>query len=382
MNGMTDKLNMQDIIDKLSLQNDLPKEETEKFILELFNAIELGLTSDELTKIKDFGTFKLTLIQERESIDVNTQEKIVIPSHRRVSFLPAQTLKSLVNKPFAHFETTPLNDGIVLENVEQDNASQRSENEDDDLIEDLIEENEALQENVEASILGTSESIGPVNLMSNNAYLDKDIDEDDKEYEKLEETLIDDTSENDITNINDVEEHLIIDSITPKEQIKNAKVISSKPESKPRRPFLPWYIATAIVIIIAIFLVFNFYQPKDNPSKQGVEEGEIPKSIIEASLVVNDTLTEVAVAPTEPLETIQMVVGKTLRLIALDKYGNREFWVYIYLKNKDKIKNPDVVPVGVELVMPNMVEYDINPNSPESVAKAKKLGDEEMKKFW
>src|SRR5690554_1638313 len=127
---MTNRISMQDIIELLASKNYILEEEADKFVLELFNIIEEGLTSDGLVKIKDFGTFKLTDIQERESIDVNTQEKIIIPAHRRVSFTPAQVLKSLVNKPFAHFETTPLNDGIVLENVEQEVAFGNNNGED------------------------------------------------------------------------------------------------------------------------------------------------------------------------------------------------------------------------------------------------------------
>ena len=80
---MISKLNMQDIIDLLVAKNGISKEEAEKFIVELFNLIEKGLSTDELIKIKDLGTFRLTPIQERESVDVNTKEKILIPAHKR-----------------------------------------------------------------------------------------------------------------------------------------------------------------------------------------------------------------------------------------------------------------------------------------------------------
>ena len=97
---MSSKLNMQDIVNLLVANGEITKEEAEQFLSQFFNVIDKGLSSDEMVKVKDFGTFKLTQIEERESIDVNTQEKIVIPSHRRVSFVPASMLKELVNKPF------------------------------------------------------------------------------------------------------------------------------------------------------------------------------------------------------------------------------------------------------------------------------------------
>lgn len=377
---MNEKLNVQDLIDSLSLLNIVSKEETEKFILTLFSTIELGLTTDELVKIKDFGTFKLTLIQERESVDVNTQEKIVIPSHRRVSFIPAQTLKSLVNKPFAHFETTPLNEGIILDKVEQEDTSNDEEKEDDD----LIDENDYLPNKTEesTSILNTAVSDEKVDLMRNNpSFSTEHAGEYNKENDE-KETSLDDSSNNKMGNIGENNEDFILKADTPIGKPKSTKVVL-KSNEKPKRSFLPWYIAIAFLMIVVVLFAYNFYRPKDSPTKQDVEEREIPKPINESTPVVNDTLRkETAVPIKKPLETVQMDAGKTLRLIALDKYGSREFWVYIYLKNKDKIKNPDIIPVGIELELPREDEYDINPNNPESVAKAKKLGDEEMKKYW
>lgn len=81
------------------------------------------------------------------------------------------------------------------------------------------------------------------------------------------------------------------------------------------------------------------------------------------------------------LEKIVLQDGKTLRLIAEDKLGNREFWVYIYLKNKNKIKNPNIVTVGTELIIPDSTEYDIDASDLQSIANAKALGDSELKRF-
>lgn len=77
-------------------------------------------------------------------------------------------------------------------------------------------------------------------------------------------------------------------------------------------------------------------------------------------------------------ETVVLQTGKTLRILAEEKYGNREFWIYIYLKNKHKIPNPNVVPSDIELLIPHASEYGIDANCSESVQKAKKLGDAEL----
>lgn len=364
---MTNKLNMQDLIDLLTSHGTLNKEEAEAFISELFNVIEQGLSKDELVKIKDFGTFKLTPIQDRESVDVNTQEKIVIPAHRRVSFAPSQTLKNLVNKPFAHFETTPLNDGIVLENIEQNTLSENIENEEE---EDFSEENDKrIEDNIE-------KADSPVENESEN---------------RRERTNSPEIEETDLANIKSVESENRTDqdSVEKKSDTETNRLSirevtkKSKPNRKSKRPFLWIYISTALAIIFAIIFAYSFYNGKNFLLKEEIEESEIPKPVQETTPILKDSLsTPQPAPPVEPEETVEMIRGKTLRLIALDKFGSREFWIYIYLKNKDKIKNPDVVPVGLELVLPRKTEYAMDADNPEHVANAKKLGDEEMKKFW
>lgn len=73
--------------------------------------------------------------------------------------------------------------------------------------------------------------------------------------------------------------------------------------------------------------------------------------------------------------------GQTLRLLALDLFGSREFWVYIYLENKNNIQNPNVVPLGTELIIPDPSYYHINASDPQSVSKAKTTG-EELLRMW
>ena len=73
-------------------------------------------------------------------------------------------------------------------------------------------------------------------------------------------------------------------------------------------------------------------------------------------------------------ESLIMKEGQTLRTVALDLFGNKEFWIYIYLENLDVIKNPNVINVGTLLIIPNQSDYDINPDSPQSVEKAMEKG--------
>jgi hypothetical protein len=89
----------------------------------------------------------------------------------------------------------------------------------------------------------------------------------------------------------------------------------------------------------------------------------------------------VDISPQKKPEKAILPAGKTLRLLAEDIFGNREFWVYIYLENKDKIHNPNKVSSGMELLLPDKVVYSIDAADPQSVAKAKSLGDAILEKF-
>ena len=81
------------------------------------------------------------------------------------------------------------------------------------------------------------------------------------------------------------------------------------------------------------------------------------------------------VTPENAERKITLQKGETLRLLAQNLFGNREFWVYIYLVNKNNIPNPNVVPVGTELIIPDPTRFPIDASDPQSVSKAKSLGD-------
>lgn len=129
---MNEKLSLQDLVDLLSKKAKITKKDADSFYRELFQLILERIFDNDLVKIKDFGTFKLVSVSSRESVNVNTGEKIEIPSHYKLSFIPDKVLKSLVNKPFSQFETIMLEDGVVFEasvdNNEDANEDESTEN--------------------------------------------------------------------------------------------------------------------------------------------------------------------------------------------------------------------------------------------------------------
>jgi len=101
------------------------------------------------------------------------------------------------------------------------------------------------------------------------------------------------------------------------------------------------------------------------------DSGESPLVLTDSTIQLpSDVIPEVK---TERKITLQK--GETLRLLALNLFGNREFWIYIYLANKNNIPNPNVVPVGTELTIPDSSRYHIDASDPQSVSEAKTLGD-------
>ena len=385
---MSSKLNMQDIAKLLVAKNDISKEEAESFLVGLFSLIEKGLSVDELTKVKDFGTFKLTHIQERESVDVNTKEKIIIPAHRRVSFAPAQLLKSLVNKPFAHFETTPVNEGVFMEGISQDSPSCADEQDSDSAYEEDIEKCKE-DEHTKEETTATSDSVATA---SGNDVLFEEINELEEPFTTAASTsVVENTVE-----VNDIESSLIDDTEleTSNEKTTADIPVNSSPKKsipKAKRKKRPYLLRSAVIVLFIIFAVgftYNYYFTS-NSSKQVVAIAENSQPIDDVAVVDTENLSNepktivdsVVTVASSPRKTAKMSPGRTLRLIALDKFGDREFWVYIYMVNKDEIENPNVVPIGQVLELPHINEYPMNAENNEDIAKAKKLGDEVMKGF-
>lgn len=108
---------LQEIIACMAENGDYSQTELDEFCSIFFESIEAGLLADKYVKIKGFGTFKLINVSERESINVNTGERIQIIGHAKASFIPDNDLKDLINSPFSHFQTVAINDETNLEEM-------------------------------------------------------------------------------------------------------------------------------------------------------------------------------------------------------------------------------------------------------------------------
>ena len=107
--------NMKDIARCLVDKHGLKVADAEHFIALMIDVINDGVQRERQVKIKGLGTFKLTSVSSRESVDVNTGERIVIEGRDKISFTPDNAMKELVNRPFSQFETVVVNEGVELE---------------------------------------------------------------------------------------------------------------------------------------------------------------------------------------------------------------------------------------------------------------------------
>ena len=118
----------------------LDKKTCEAFARTLFEVVEEALLSDKFVKVKGFGTFKLVAVSDRESVNINTGERFQIEGHTKVSFIPDNTLKEEINRPFAHFETIDLSDETEQAELDAIDAAAAEEALENDEAEETVEE--------------------------------------------------------------------------------------------------------------------------------------------------------------------------------------------------------------------------------------------------
>lgn len=103
----------------ISSKNGLTPAEAERFIQKMFEVANDAINEDKQLKVKWLGTFKVTAVKDRESVDVNTGDRIVIEGRDKISFTPDNILKEIINKPFAQFETVVVNDGVDFSDIDE-----------------------------------------------------------------------------------------------------------------------------------------------------------------------------------------------------------------------------------------------------------------------
>ena len=182
--------NIKDLARFLVEKHGIKLADAELFISLMTEIINEGVHRERQVKIKGLGTFKLTSVSSRESIDVNTGERIVIEGRDKLSFAPDNAMKELVNQPFSQFETVVVNDGVELEDEYKEQAEETAPA---DEKKEIVEEKA-----VEEIELPREEPVEPIVVVSEMSAETMSVEE-KKQEDKVQETISE-------TNVSEVEQ--------------------------------------------------------------------------------------------------------------------------------------------------------------------------------
>lgn len=135
------KTAIQLITSALAKQHNMSVADAAAFVDAFFDIISSELKNGNQVKIKGLGTFKVQAVKPRESVNVNTGERVLIEGHDKISFTPDTVMKELVNKPFSQFETVVINDGVDTEELERIPAEDSSDEVKSELVDETTTKN-------------------------------------------------------------------------------------------------------------------------------------------------------------------------------------------------------------------------------------------------
>lgn len=390
---MNEKITLQDLVELLSEKNDMTKKNADAFLRCMFDLIEEALTNEKYVKIKGLGTFKLTEVDSRESMNVNTGERIEIQGHTKISFTPDTTMKELINKPFSHFETVILNDGVELEDTPFD-IEPKVEEMADEMVEKIIEEPQIEVEPVVEDKVEVAEEpvVSPVvdEPIPVEEVLES-VEEEPKEVEAAvveepevpEPVVIEEKPVEVEEKVEPVEEEIPEEEVSIPEEKVEEKPEIFVPEAPRAENKTTFKVLIGIIVVLLLIILFGVYwiffrqekvdtnweytaPVKETASVVQVEEQQAVKE--DTLLVSEDTMVvqpvqeeqtmvlpeDVVYEITGTITTLTLEPGQTLVKLALKYYGSKNFWPYIVQHNPDVIKDADRVPKGATIKIPKL----------------------------
>lgn len=392
---MNNKITFVEIAEQIAESTSTSKRVCELFLRELVATITQALIDGEDVKIKGVGTFKVTRTKTRKSVSISTGDAIEIDGHNKLSFTPDKSLAEAVNQPFAQFETVFLDDAMTDEKLAEIDKEYPS------LFDEGSLDVTAQPVNVEAS--DGTESTEATGATDGTESTDITGSTDVTESTGATETTgaTDETESTDVTGPTELEskDDTVVPTVVsePSEPVRDEPVsrpmlvgipidgpTQPKPEPEPveetnedeyfyrpapRNAYTPTpeqlaahsrkldkrWIGLVVGVLIGCLLMWLVMR--------GCEKtGSEPQTVVPA-----DTVAQVE---EEPVVTETITDQNVLSTMAARHYGSQWFWVYIYEENKDKIKNPDNVPLGTVVVIPPADKYGIDAKDPKSLKKA------------
>ena len=343
---MSNRISLPDIVNALAERSGMSKAQSEKLCRYFFSLIRAGLLRDNYVKIKGWGTFKLMAVSGRESVDVNTGQRIEISAHQKIVFTPEKTIASRINRPFENFETIELSDGHE--------TSQSLE------VDTLPEVNQ--DENIANDV--------------HSVYLGDVVAE--KEAIREEEK---DAPENNLTAQSDKED-VQDESVVPviQDEATESQAYDDSEDDEPKHIWEKVGVALLSVLLLLAAYFVGYYKllgetdvfglskisfptdtlKQENPievtaplvmGEDSVSSTEQEDAMIEASKY--EQLEDAEYLIVGELEVHEMKSGESIIRLAQKLYGDKEAARYVIHYNH--ISNPDVVHVGRKIVFPKLV---------------------------
>jgi nucleoid DNA-binding protein len=341
---MENKITLSQLARTLAQKMGMPQKKAEAFLKEFFDSIAENVKTDKLVKVKGLGTFKLVDVNDRESVNVHTGERIVIPGHSKLSFTPEASLRDAVNRPFADFQTVVINDETNLEDMERVPQEEPEAVAEPEVVEQQAEPEVALEQE------SAAEQVTP-------------------SAEESEELPSVEPEKSEPEPVVEVEEEVV--AVPEEKKEEPVKQETVKEEQKKPRGGAKTFVMIVVALLLCVFSYFVGHysllegllpKQKQEPVKQQVVEA-VPDTI-KAEPVQVEPVEEVQYAQVPDgkykivgtRKTHVMKPGDYITRIALKEYGDKEMAQYIIVHNA--FSNPDKVPIGQEIKLPELQEIE------------------------
>lgn len=462
---MNNKVTFPELVEQVAQYANTSKRMSELFLKELFATISQSLIDGESVKVKGIGTFKLTEVNPRKSVDVNTGEEIEIPGHKKLSFAPDKDMAEAINQPFMHFETEILDDDVTDDQLAAIDAgvpteapaeAAPAEEETDDTTateppaaeapvaaeEEVVmppvfvapvEEPESEEAETEAEApVEPSEEVPAEEDAPTEVPVQEPADEPEEEAVSEEEAEIEEETEPEpVTEVEpsavaepedeaedvEVEGESDAESEMVSEELADERVGQEIDKRRiTRRSLLEGFVVGVVTTLIVTLFAYRLYLMKgyeatpadeepfvenvstdsvttpeqalaensdaadadkqkaaeeqkkaDEDKKKAEEEKKKAEEEKLKAEAAKPTTANVAAGTTDTIKP-----GTNLYRMSRKHYGSDKFWVYIYEENKAKYPNPNTIPVGAVLHIPQLGKYGAKAGDPASIAAAKK----------
>lgn len=449
---MNNKVTFPELVEQVAQYANTSKRMSELFLKELFATISQSLIDGESVKVKGIGTFKLTEVSPRKSVDVNTGEEIEIPGHKKLSFAPDKDMAEAINQPFMHFETEILDDDVTDDQLAAIDAGEpteapaeaaSAEEETDDTAaaeapvaeapvaaeEEVVmppvfvapvEEPEPEEAEAEAEApVEPSEEVPAEEETPAEVPVQESADESEEAVSEEETEIEEETEPEAEAEVAEAEGESDAEAEAEmvSEELADERVGQEIDKRRiTRRSLLEGFVVGVVTTLIVTLFAYRLYLMKgyeatpadEEPFTEHVATDSV--TTLEQALAENSTEADAdkqkadeeqkkaeeekkkveeekkkaeeekqkaeAAKPTTAnvsagtTDTIKL--GTNLYRMSRKHYGSDKFWVYIYEENKAKYPNPNTIPVGAVLHVPQLEKYGAKAGDPASIAAAKK----------